>query len=177
MQIIGDSRDIMSDDRGPTEKLTTGIKQETRTTAPRLEPQLAESKPGMRRPEPGQGDIKEAITAMSSQSFQSPSSNADLHTVRPQPSVNSDKDGSSGLAVSVIAKSYKPPLAMPEKRPGGAEHQNIEISIGSISMEIYQKQPAVTMITPQPKSTGGTSTSSTGQSSGFRPSRYYLRGI
>lgn len=73
--------------------------------------------------------------------------------------------------------SYRTPSPMPEKIPVESSRQNIEIRIGSVTMEVHQKQSAVVMSTSQTRHAGAASSRSNVSSSGFRPNRYYLRGL
>lgn len=57
---------------------------------------------------------------------------------------------------------------MPEKIPVETRKQNIEIRIGSVTMEVHQKQP---------KHPAVAQSRSNGTPPGFRPGRYYLRGL
>jgi hypothetical protein len=69
------------------------------------------------------------------------------------------------------------PAPIVEKPYRSEKYQGIEISIGSINMEVHQKQPAVATIPPQPKAMHSARGRPADQPSPFRPCRYYLRGI
>lgn len=64
--------------------------------------------------------------------------------------------------------SYIAPSPVPDKISVGSSRQNIEIRIGSVTMEVHQKQPKHP---PAARSRPNV------KSSGFRPNRYYLRGL
>jgi hypothetical protein len=123
------------------------------------------------------GAINELNTSIMSQASNQNASTTDYLSIR---GASLEEPGLSGLAMSasdVQGMSYTSSLPMPDRAPLVASKQNIEVRIGSVTMEVHQKQPTLVMNPQQPRQTGGAQSSSQDLSSGFRPSRYYLRGL
>jgi hypothetical protein len=123
------------------------------------------------------GAINDLNTSIMSQASNQNASTTDYLSIR---GASIEEPGLSGLAMSasdVQGLSYTSSLSMPDRAPLVASKQNIEVRIGSVTMEVHQKQPTLVMNPQQPRQTGGAQSSSQDLSSGFRPSRYYLRGL
>lgn len=120
---------------------------------------------------------RDAATPGGAQGVSQTVSATDIMSIRSLATVMSDHDDRTASADFVRGMSYISPSSKSHKLSSQTSHQNIDIHIGSITMEVHQKQPAVATITSRPKSTDGASVRPTGQSTGFRPSRYYLRGV
>jgi len=76
-----------------------------------------------------------------------------------------------------IDSPFTADATFPEMLPDRKSHQNIEINIGSLSMEVHEKQAVVATPPPLPEVKPEHSGHSSGEPvSDFHPSRYYLRG-
>lgn len=86
-------------------------------------------------------------------------------------------DGLPEITDTKPSMLYVPTVSIPRKLSDGTKYQDIEINIGSLSMEVHEKQPVVT---PPPTQPGPKTNCSRPESaehlSSFRPGRYYLRG-
>lgn len=123
------------------------------------------------------GAINDLNTSIMSQASNQNASTTDYLSIR---GASIAETGLSGLVMSasdVQGMSYTSSLSMPDRAPLVASKQNVEVRIGSVTMEVHQKQPTLVMNPQQSRQTGGTPSSSQDLSSGFRPSRHYLRGL
>ncbi len=134
---------------------------------------LVESSPGL----PAQNTVAEATSLPTS----GPVLSASWARAVSEPTVSMLKsyhDDHRVLADAYPGISDAPMASIPRTAPRGNKRQDIEIHIGSLSMEVYEKHSAIASSLLQSEAkTDSNKPRSAESSSGFRPSRYYLRGV
>lgn len=157
--------------------LSTGSGLGDRSTL--LRPELLLSEPERQKNfgAPREGKINELNTSIVSQAVQQDASTTEslsIPSISAVLPVHNDRVMPAG---NVPDLTYSLPLSIPDKAPAVTSNQNIEIRIGSITMEVHQQQPAKLTSILRTKATDGGRSRSSAPSSGFRPSRYYFRGL